>query len=239
VGGSERAASRIAFVFIPHRREEHAMDSELSSYEVALRDLEAERDELDILIEAMKRRIARAGGTVSTVKSANHALADDTFFGMTVADAAAKYLGIVKQTKTTQEVGEALVNGGLKHSSADFSKTIRGTLGMREEFLRVNDKWGLTSWYPGAKRGKRSEPEESNNKKVARKVRKRKPEKNTTELLIEYLNSHAGQSFSPEVLAEKIGVKNINSLRSLLSQMVKTDRISKGEPSGYRAFSKA
>lgn len=63
------------------------MSSEMTSYEAALRDLEAERAEIDLLIEALKRRIARASGGTTANGRPGATITDDAFFGMTVADA--------------------------------------------------------------------------------------------------------------------------------------------------------
>jgi hypothetical protein len=95
--------------------------------------------------------------------------------------------------------------------------------------------WGLTAWYPGAKKGKRTDPEpESSTNKRAKKGKKTK--KGNGELVIQFLEKHPNESFMPEAIAEAVGTTKIGSLRTLLSQMVKTDRISKGIPSGYRAL---
>ncbi len=210
------------------------MDSELTSYEAALRDLLAEREEIDVLIDGMRRRIDRMSGTHRTQTSGNgKSIPDDAFFGLTIADAAKKYLSIVKQTKTTPEIGDALVAGGLKHSSADFSKTIRSILGPNNEFLRVNDKWGLSEWYPGAKRSKIGKAEAE--KQPHKQKPAAKPLKNNAEMVLELLGRNPDRTFQAEAIAEAISADNLKSLRSLLSQMVKSGRVSKGTPTGYRA----
>src|SRR6267142_5730743 len=109
-----------------------AEQSAISSYEAALQDLEAERDELNLLIEALKRRIAGAGGRIvqSGRPASERDIPTDAFFNMTIADATRKYLEIVKQTKSTSEIAQALERGGIKHASKDFSTTIRTTLGV-------------------------------------------------------------------------------------------------------------
>src|SRR5436853_1374211 len=135
----------------------------LSSYEAALQDLETERDELNLLIEALKKRIANAGGRITqSMRATNEKdIAADTFFNMTIADAAHKYLEIVKQTRSTSEIAQALERGGLKHASKDFNTTIRSTLGLKGDFIRVNNLWGLTEWYPGARREKKEKAAKS------------------------------------------------------------------------------
>src|SRR5690349_1674026 len=116
----------------------------LSTFEAARRDLESEREELDLLIEGMRRRIARASGNPAPPASrpatsgGEQDIPFDAFFRMTIGDAARKYLEITKQPRSTSEIGTALERGGLKHSSKDFGATLRVTLAAKPEFTRVN-----------------------------------------------------------------------------------------------------
>ena len=132
--GSKGPAKRRPFLHLYHIWQEVAkVSSELSNYEAAIRDLEAERQEIDLLIEGLKRRRAKdggeSGGMASRPADAGN-IADDAFFSMTVADAARKYLGMVKQTKTTAEIAEALLRGGLKSSAFDLPSTVRSIMGL-------------------------------------------------------------------------------------------------------------
>jgi len=92
-------------------------------------------------------------------------ISHDSFFNMTIADAVKKYLAMVKVTKSTSDISAGLERGGLKHSSKDFSTTVRSILGQREEFTRVpNGDWGLTVWYPGLGRGRKAKSEKTKKK---------------------------------------------------------------------------
>jgi len=136
------------------------MEQEISVYEAAIANLEAERDEINRLIDGLRRRSARADGVpfVPSTRTAEEAeIQHDSFFGMTVADAAKKYLSMKKASQSTADIAAALERGGLKHSSKDFATSLRTTLNPKEEFLRVpNGDWGLTEWYPGLGRGKKT-----------------------------------------------------------------------------------
>ena len=60
------------------------MSSELSSYEAAIRDLEAERQEIDTLIDGLRRRMDKAGGGTGSISAQRSIEAsnipDDAFF---------------------------------------------------------------------------------------------------------------------------------------------------------------
>ena len=87
---------------------------------------------------------------------------------MTIADAAKKYLMMVKKTRSTADIAIALEQGGLKHSSTNFPNNVRTIIWQKpDEFLRVpNGDWGLVEWYPGKGRGRQAA-------KPKRKSRKR------------------------------------------------------------------
>ena len=217
------------------------MSSELSAYEAAIRDLEAERQEIDALIDGLRRRLDKAAGARGeTGSSAN--ISDDAFFGMTVADASRKYLSIVKQTKTTAEIAAGLLQGGLKTSATDLPNTVRAIIGQRDEFMRVNGKWGLSVWYPGAKRSKQGREEsESAKPKKPKDQKKRDREKKATkqetgqmQMVLKFLSENPG-SHTPDAIADGIGAANVSSLRTQLSILVKRGEIAKGVPRGYQA----
>jgi hypothetical protein len=229
------------------------MSSELSSYEAAIRDLESERQEIDMLIEGLRRRIAKAvagnGTAVGVFSATSSNIPDDAFFAMPIADAAKKYLSLVKQTKTTAEIAEALLRGGLKSSAADLPSTVRAIIGQREDFMRVNGKWGLALWYPGAKRSKQAKedpepvkPKPKATKKTGIIIDSIKAEaapsatKNNVPLVLKFLTDNSG-SHAVQDIAKAIGASHVASLRSLLSVMCKRGDIQKGTPSGYQIVS--
>lgn len=135
------------------------------AYEKALAGLEAQKKVVDNGIAAMRALLgmdALHEGSVADVKSpvaphaAHHAeLRSDTFFNLGIADAAKKYLGIVKAPKSTPDIARALEKGGLKNNSKDFAAFVKivNTLIKRRakknlDFVKVTrGQWGLISWY--------------------------------------------------------------------------------------------
>ena len=78
----------------------------------------------------------------------------DAFFGMSISNAAQKYMNMRKKPATTPEIAEALEQGGFPHQSGNFANTIhsvltRNSAGTAPIFAKVKrGVWGLRAWYP-------------------------------------------------------------------------------------------
>src|SRR5665213_4513926 len=137
----------------------------LGPYDTAIQDVESQIADLQRTLETLlvlkERHEALTGQSSSPRASGNpESISHDTFFGMTISDAAQKYLSMTKATKSTADIAAALEHGGLKHSSKDFPANVRSIIGQRDEFVRVpNGDWGLADWYPGLGRGRKVKPE--------------------------------------------------------------------------------
>jgi len=227
------------------------------SYEAVIADLEAKRDQLTLMIENLKnmRSMASMVGVPGTAPAAQrgplaeHEIGHDTFFGMTIADAARKYLGIVKRTKTTDEIVEAVESGGLKHASQDFNKTVRSVLGQQEGFVRVNGEWGLTEWYPGMRKDKKTKsvpvigkpPAKKPNAKVGtdkpRAVHPRKGDISPGSIkakLLEALAAAPRTTFNGAQLANAIS-SDIGSVRAALGELFARGIVLRPEQGQYQA----
>lgn len=134
-------------------------------YKAVLADLIAKRDVLNQSIAGISALLGqptdamtKVGPTANPVatgsgRTETTCIRDHDFFGMGVAEAAAKFLGMTKKPQSTQEILEALNAGGLTHSSKNFYNTVYTSLKRREEqdgdIIQVNKKWGLAAWFPG------------------------------------------------------------------------------------------
>jgi hypothetical protein len=140
------------------------MTQEPTPYDVVIADLESKRDQLSATIEMLKALrgtasipLPLASGTQRLATEAD--IPRDAFFGMTLPEAAKKYLSIGKVTKTNPVLCEALLHGGFKTQSNNFPEVVRSTLGRHPDFVKVSGEWGLAEWYGnrgGGRRGKRS-----------------------------------------------------------------------------------
>ena len=142
-------------------------------YDAVIADLEAKRAEIDAAVRLMKKLRDRIGMSVADdagsgwkdeiqlALGAENDIPSDAFFGMTIADAAVKYLGkwTNRKPQSTKAIIEALGRGGLKGKAYP---TVYGILNRRKEregdVVNVHGDWGLAEWYgagPAAKKQRR------------------------------------------------------------------------------------
>ena len=136
------------------------------NYDDVLTDLMAKRDKLNAAIEAIQE--LRGNGTASDISHSSATSTQqagavdvlrDTFFGMSIPDAAKKFLAMSKKAMSTQDIAEALERGGFTHGSGNFSNTVGSVLhrldGTGGGIVRVaRGIWGLAEWYPGRNKSK-------------------------------------------------------------------------------------
>ncbi|HTQ60137.1 MAG TPA: hypothetical protein VMI32_07940 [Candidatus Solibacter sp.] len=142
-----------------------------SAYQQLLAELEQERENIERMILWLKDRMEQTDsvGTVMTPAKSSvpvrfpRELAPDAFFRKSVPDAIKGYLNIVKRPKTAKDITEGLQQGGLTTKAKNLYATVYPTLLRMEEsgeVVRVTkNEWGLTDWYPGARKSNQS-PEE-------------------------------------------------------------------------------
>lgn len=128
--------------------------TQVNIYEAVIADLEKKIAAMQSVIENL-RSIASptfmgAQGS-SLPQGGATAFGHDAFFGMTVADAAKKYLSAIKKTASVATISDALVAGGWKTSAKNIPENVRALLSRAPEFVRINGEFGLAEWYPGRK----------------------------------------------------------------------------------------
>lgn len=133
-------------------------------YAAVLADLEAKRDKLDAAIAGIRTMLglSAAAGSSATASSGSNGgsteIEADTFFSLSIPDAAKKYLGMRKKPATTPEISEALRRGGQTNASSDgFGNTLGSVLARVYNggggIVRVGrGTWGLAEWYPNKPR---------------------------------------------------------------------------------------
>jgi len=137
------------------------MSQEPTHIELVIADLEAWRDQIDLAIQTLRHFGAKGPALPSsappgTSRANGNEIPNDAFFQMTLPDAAEKYLRLVKATKETPEIAEALTRGGLKSSAKNFTDIVRTILSREDRFVRVpSGGWGLSEWYPAMRKEKK------------------------------------------------------------------------------------
>jgi hypothetical protein len=131
--------------------------------DAAIAHLEQQKAEIDALIQSIKR--FRDSGGLPSVPVGQQLLAtgnavdldsipSDAFFGLTIVDAAIKYLHMVgRKPQSTNAIIEAFERGALK--GKNYS-TVYGVLNRRAktegDIVNVHGDWGLQEWYGSAKK---------------------------------------------------------------------------------------
>lgn len=181
-------------------------DAAIAELEGRLAVLRAQHPELDLLLTTLdglrKVRDASMHGPQ---------IAHDAFADMIIADAAKKYLSMFsfsKCTKSSKDIAEALEAGGFEHSALDFPQSISETLRLRPEFVRVNNNWALTEWFP-VSTGERP-----------------KRRAGMERMILEAMQAEPERSWVPREMAIYIE-RNLNSVQSTMSSMGKAGKIQK------------
>lgn len=128
-------------------------------YEPVIAELKAQMEECQRMISMLELMRSKAGftGPIASLSSApaqqngSTSFANDAFFGMTIADAAKKYLGVTRKTATTRAIAEALIAGGFKTSAKNFVENVRSIISRNPGIVFINGEYGLAEWYPGRK----------------------------------------------------------------------------------------
>jgi hypothetical protein len=129
-------------------------------YEPVITELRAQIDECQRTIATLE--LMRAKGTTGPAPAAGAAtvlppqgsvisFSNDAFFGMTIVEAAKKYLAGNKKTATARVISDALLAGGFKTSAKNPVENVRSIISRNAQLVCVNGEYGLAEWYPGRK----------------------------------------------------------------------------------------
>ncbi|HEX8653306.1 MAG TPA: hypothetical protein VF708_21000 [Pyrinomonadaceae bacterium] len=146
------------------------MSSEEIDYEAVLADLHERRSKIDAAIDAVKGILAAVGRTPTgstRIRSAQD-IAPDAFFGLTIAEAAIKYLGMVRSAQTLPQIWEALKQGGLPHTKYNAVYTALTRREQVGDVIKLPDgSYGLAEWYPTNPTAKRQTKQNSKPQEAA------------------------------------------------------------------------
>src|SRR5437867_2538582 len=132
------------------------MTSEINPFEAAIAALEARREQVNAEIDADIAKLREIGERMSGVALTSGAplnvpakIEKDTFYNMTLPDAAKKFLAMSgKKPQTTNAIVDALEKGGLKRTSyASMYTSLSRRANNVGDIVNVNGDWGLPEWY--------------------------------------------------------------------------------------------
>jgi hypothetical protein len=136
-----------------------------------LEELRKERDELDVLIRGLERRLGVVHGdeqpeefpVAAKVTQSTKSIPLGFFHNMSQADAAEKLLKLQQREHplTTKEILDAFRKSGMQVNPKNALTILYTTLKRSPRFERVAGKaWGLSEWYADKKRRREEQPQE-------------------------------------------------------------------------------
>jgi hypothetical protein len=224
-----------------------------SHIDAAIADLEGWLERISTAIATLKYFRSEGGSLPAMTQSAglrasaNEDILHDTFFKMTIPDAAEKDLRLAKKTKRTSDIAASLLKGGLKSASKNFPSMVKTVLARDARFVRVNKEWGLTEWYPGMRRGRAAaDPSDSNDGsepalvKKATKGKSMQVEQGTKPLkerIRSLLNSRPNEMFDPKKVAEALqNGDHVPSVTTGLCNLVNNGLIARPQKGQYQSL---
>jgi hypothetical protein len=124
-------------------------------YKSVLDDLRAKRDALDAAIKAIEAVSGESFSAIPTFgtprqERRNTEIQHDTFVGLNVVDAAARYLEMVgRPARSVEEITNALNRGGLNSTEGSVQTLLSRSHNGPNPVVRRAGRgtWGLPSWY--------------------------------------------------------------------------------------------
>ncbi|HET6842156.1 MAG TPA: hypothetical protein VFK06_10810 [Candidatus Angelobacter sp.] len=215
--------------------------------DAAISDLESWMERISASIETLKYFRSQGGASLLNMPaftgmrpSSAGEIPDAIFFEMSVPDAAEKYLGMVKKEKTTNEIADALLRGGLKSAAKNFPSMVNTILSRDSRFVKINGQWGLNAWYPAMRRAQRSStaPETTVNKQSKEDNGHGEIGPDSLKgMIISTLNSSPGDTFDAARLSDMFQ-KHLPSIRAALCKLYEDGLIAKPASGQYQALKK-
>ena len=223
------------------------MSEELDHIDASIAGLEAWRDQIDAAIETLRHLKAHgislpAGpGHAKTPAATSGKIEHDTFFQMTIPDAAAKYLGMMKRTKPNPELAEALLKGGLKTAAKNFPENVRTILSRDDRFVKVNSEWGLAEWYPAMRKERKGKNGGAETPDLPIAASKRTAAKKPSlapgsvkAKTVDFLDRTPGKTYNLAEVVEALGT-NKNTQRATLKVLYKAGLILRPSEGRYQS----
>lgn len=140
-------------------------------YERVLADLEARRatfnSAVDGAIQSIRTIISLTAAVPGAAPSAHLSSRDaGSYLGLSLIDAAKKYLADVRKPQTNPQIAEGIEKGGFVHSSKNFTNTVGTALWRAEEsgdkeIFRSGRLWYLKEWAPNYRKAVSLNPKDA------------------------------------------------------------------------------
>ena len=141
-------------------------------YMSVLEDLEARKAKIEAAIAGIKlilgqgdeEAAAAVGGPLPRHDSEPTEVYPGIFHGLSISEAAKKYLSMMKKKQRTGAICTAILKGGIETTAKNFYSNVYSIMQRDKAFIKLGTAWALTEWHPTrqqprvakSKRGKRS-----------------------------------------------------------------------------------
>jgi hypothetical protein len=125
-------------------------------YAAVLVDLETRRAALDGAITVLRQLVGN--GALDAVPSPGMKIEErdatpsevvpGVFHGLSVSEAARKFLEMTKAKQRTVDIASALRQGGIESTADNFYGNVFTTMKRRKDFVKLGKFWALAEWYP-------------------------------------------------------------------------------------------
>lgn len=153
-----------------------------SQYETVLADLYAKRDEIESAINTIL--FLQGSGSSATPTNVSNGgvrptragglIPSNAFFGMSLVDAAKKYIELSQAKRTLPQIVKGLEEGGMPPQKAN---TVYAALRRREgqvgDIMKVGEEWGLKDWFAGISISETTKAKTTKRKKGKKKTAKK------------------------------------------------------------------
>jgi DNA-directed RNA polymerase delta subunit len=152
-----------------------------TQYAAVLADLYAKRDEIESAINTILF-LQGSGSSAAPSGVANGGarpvragvIPSNAFFGMSLVDAAKKYIELSQAKRTLPQIVKGLEEGGMPPQKRD---TVYAALRRRESMVgdiqKVGEEWGLKDWFAGISTGEATKAKATKSRKRKKKAAKK------------------------------------------------------------------
>jgi len=124
-------------------------------YTAVLADLEARRAALDAAIAGVRAVLGQGSSAEVTTlsipgirKEGPTRVTPGMFHGLSVSEAARRFLELKKAKQRMKDIVEGIREGGIESSAENFYSNVFTTLQRRKDFIRLGKYWALAEWHP-------------------------------------------------------------------------------------------
>lgn len=233
------------------------MATDKVDYAAILADAEAKKAALEAYINSLRNALATGAlghpGDISiepstgslTMVGAPIELPVGAFLNKSVPSAIKLYLSAIRKKQTTEQIANALKEGGIESTATNFLTVVAGSLHrlkVAKEVLRFKDGWGFADHYPEHIRKGISQENKSARKKE-KKVKPAAKKESKTKAQVVPIGQGLEQRIAGIVTVEKISAVevakalgvNVNGVSLALGRMAAKHKAEKCGNGKYRA----